>query len=52
VNEEEINDILINKAPYDLAFSGINLKSWDPDKEVFMLLAIREQYKNTNNEHE
>ena len=48
INEEEIEDILSNKPPYELAFSGINLPSWDPDKEVFMLLAIYHQYKPTN----
>lgn len=53
VKEDEIEDILSNKSPYELAFSGIRLPSWDPDKEVLMLLAIRQQHSQKNdNDHE
>jgi hypothetical protein len=57
VKEDEIDNILDNKAPYELAFSGIHLPTWDPNKEVFMLLAIRKQYidynqNQTNNQHD
>jgi hypothetical protein len=52
IQDEEVEDILANKAPYDLAFSGIQLKSWDPDKEIFMLLAIREQFKHNHNKND
>jgi len=55
VDEDDIEDMLDNKEPYELAFSGINLQTWDPDKEVLMLLAIRTQLaprSNTKNDHE
>jgi hypothetical protein len=52
VSEAEIEDILDNKSPYELAFSGIRLPSWDPGKEVLMLMAIRQQTLSQNNEHE
>jgi hypothetical protein len=48
VPEQEINDIMANKSPYDLAFSGINLSTWDPDKEVFLIMAIRDQLSKTH----
>lgn len=53
VKEKEIKEIMNNKPPYELAFSGIHLPSWDPDKEVLMLLAIRNQFtQKLNNNHE
>jgi hypothetical protein len=41
---DEIKAIIEKKEPYELAFSGINLPTWDADKEVFMVLAIRDQF--------
>jgi hypothetical protein len=53
IQEGEIQDMLENKSPYELAFSGIRLPTWEPDKEVFMLLAIRQQNITQNkNKHE
>jgi hypothetical protein len=53
VKENETKEILNNEPPYELAFSGIHLPSWDPDKEVLMLLAIRNQFPpKPNNNHE
>ena len=46
IHEKEISKMCSSQAPYDLAFSGIHLPTWDAEKEVFLLLAIREQYKN------
>jgi hypothetical protein len=48
LKEDEIDNILANKSPYELAFSGIHLPTWDPDKEILMLLAIRKQYIDVN----
>jgi hypothetical protein len=45
VPEEEIDDMMERKPPYELAFSGVHLPTWEADKEVFMLLAFRDQFK-------
>lgn len=39
VTDKEVDDILQNKDPYQLAFSGIHLSSWGADKEVFLIMA-------------
>lgn len=52
IDEEEIEVMCSAQAPYDLAFSGAHLPTWDVNKEVFLLLAIREQYKQINNNDE
>lgn len=44
IPEHEIKAIIEKKEPYEMAFSGINLPTWDADKEVFMVLAIRDQF--------
>lgn len=44
VPEAEIDRIMSKQSPYKLAFSGVHLPSWEPDKEVFMILAIRSQF--------
>jgi len=44
VSETETQQVLDNKPPYELAFSRIRLPTWDPDKEVFMIMAIRQQH--------
>jgi hypothetical protein len=49
VTTDEANDMLDNKTPYEFAMCGSHLPSWDPGKEVFMLLAIRNQYNTNNN---
>jgi hypothetical protein len=48
ITDNEIDDIMEKKAPYELAFSGVHLSTWDAEKEVFMILAIREQFTPTN----
>lgn len=45
VSDDEIKQIISKQSPYELTFSGIHLPSWEPDKEVFMIMAIREQFK-------
>lgn len=30
-----------------MAFSGVHLPSWDADKEIFMILAIKDQFTTT-----
>jgi hypothetical protein len=47
VTHQENDDIMNNKDPYQLAFSGVHLASWDTDKEVFLIMAIRDQYINS-----
>jgi hypothetical protein len=49
IPDKEINDIMENKHPYDLAFSGISLLNWDADKEVFLIMALRELVNKQNN---
>lgn len=39
----EIDDIMAKKSPYELVFSGLHLPSWEVDKEVFLIMAIRSQ---------
>jgi hypothetical protein len=43
-SEDEIKDIMNNREPYGLAFSSINLQSWDADTEVLLIMALRSQY--------
>jgi hypothetical protein len=45
---DEIDKIMLNQTPYELAFSGVHLPQWDPDKEMFMILALKDQFTNTN----
>jgi hypothetical protein len=45
IPETEVENIMQNNEPYQLAFSGIHLQSWDAEKEVYMIMAIREQYQ-------
>lgn len=47
--DHEIEDILNNKDPFQLAFSGVHLPTWDVDKEVFLIMAIRGQHSQYNN---
>jgi hypothetical protein len=44
IPEAEVDDIMQQKAPFDLAFSGVHLPTWDAEKEVLMISVIREQY--------
>lgn len=48
IDEKEITTMCLSQEPYELAFSGIHLPTWDAEKEVFLLLAIWEQYKHIN----
>jgi hypothetical protein len=48
----EIDAILTNSDPYQLAFSGVRLPTWDVDKEVFLIMALRKQYLHHNNQHD
>ena len=50
VTNEEINSIMMSRSPYELAFSGIQLPTWEPTKEVFLIMAIRSSVDNTNTE--
>lgn len=50
VLQEEIETILNKREPYQLAFSGVHLPTWDVEKEVFLILAIRAQYQKMNDE--
>lgn len=52
VPEEEIMAIMDKKMPYSLAFSGINLPTWDPKTEVFIIMALWNKQNNTNNDHD
>jgi len=54
VQSEEIDAIEANQAPYELAFSGIHLSSWDPTKEAFIIMAIWSsiKHKPPNNKDE
>jgi hypothetical protein len=50
ISDQEITEIMDLQAPYELAFSGIHLPSWDADKEVFLIMALRAQ-KQPNPTH-
>jgi type II secretory pathway pseudopilin PulG len=52
VPEEEIMAVMDKKMPYSLAFSGINLPTWDPKTEVFIIMALWNKQNNTNNDHD
>jgi hypothetical protein len=43
LREPEVATILSKQTPYELTLSGINLQGWDVDKEVFIIMAIRNQ---------
>jgi hypothetical protein len=45
VSDEDIEDMMGQQKPYELAFRWVHLPSWEADKEVFMLLALRDQFK-------
>jgi len=45
--ESEIEAMCASQSPYELTFSGVHLSSWDTEKEVFLLMAIRNQYHTT-----
>lgn len=40
VPENTISDIIRNQAPYELAFSGVHLSTWNTDKEIFLIMAL------------
>lgn len=43
LTDHEMEDILNNKDPFQLTFSGVHLPTWDVEKEVFLIMAIRGQ---------
>jgi predicted CopG family antitoxin len=45
ITEDEIAKIVNNSPPYELVFSGIQLKTWKPDKELFYIMALVESNK-------
>jgi hypothetical protein len=49
---DEIEQIMAKQQPYELALSGVQLPMWDADKEIFMILAIREQFTSKNNKND
>jgi hypothetical protein len=42
ISDDEVEQISANVAPYELVFSGITLPTWDAEKEVFLIMAIRD----------
>lgn len=49
ISEQEVDNIMEKKPPYSLAFSGINLPTWDPETEVILIMALRNQHHNSQN---
>lgn len=52
VPDAEINRIMDKQNPYELAFSGVTLPSWDAEKEVLMIMAIRNQFTPNNQQND
>jgi len=53
ISSDEFEAIRNNETPYELAFSGITLSTWDVDKEVFLILAIKNQFQpKPTNDHD
>jgi hypothetical protein len=42
ITNDNITKIANNESPYELVFSGIQLESWKPDKEIFYIMALFE----------
>jgi hypothetical protein len=40
VDDKTIQDIMENKSPFDLVFSGIHLPTWNTEKELFLIKAL------------
>jgi hypothetical protein len=45
ISEEVITKIISNAPPYELVFSGAQLQTWQPDKEIFYIMALLESNK-------
>jgi hypothetical protein len=48
INEDTIVEIASKAPPFELVFSGIWLQTWNPDKEMFYIMALVESNKISN----
>jgi hypothetical protein len=44
VPEQTLTDIMDNASPYELAFSGVHLSTWKPEKEIFYITALMKSH--------
>ena len=47
IPDKNIQNIMNNAPPYELVFSGIQLQTWLPDKEIFYIMALYQSQTTT-----